>query len=745
MSYRRQHEVETIFTQNEQEWLAQQQKTIEERHRSLMRFIDANKIAEAFGEAALIADELRTSILTPKKYYDLYIDVVGKLRDLEIFAKELNKRGMPMSEIYERAQYSTNVLSRLYVLICVGSVYIRSAEAPAKDILKDLVEMCKGVQHPVKGLFLRTYLSQMTKDKLPDATNSKIENGIITDSVDFILNNFVEMNMLWVRMQFHGSTRDPDKREKERLDVRTLVGTNLMNLAKLDGVDEEMYKTRILPVLLKEVEACRDPVAQHYLMEIIVQIFPCEFHLASLQNYLIVLPQLEDSVDVVDIVLRLIDRLAQFCTEHPDRTQASSTLFDILSSSINDVLKARNETVRVVGKLRLHEALLRLVLAVYPGNIQYIDDVYQMLNTSLSGIDNKKEKSDAEAEGEEKDQTPQTKPAEIPQLLPGDEVKTGLRIVILPFNQTLKSKGKEESTATPSTIPVLTTKDLLRLQHLTDVLNILPIQTRKEAAVQIITTMTKQPPVIDDIDILERLFDYVRPLCKEDIDKQKEELDKSQTSATQSKKQTTALQDELDQEQFESEQNNVSQIAHMIKHDNTDTFYKLLHIARKNFGKGGMKRVRYTLMPLFFVSLQLAERISIREKEGGEEQEEEDEEEEDDDEEEDEEGNKEKQEKKKEKKIKVKKEGDNKNHFLISSRKVFQFILEIVTILGKRYPEVAEKLCTQAMLCADRCGDATNTYEFMTQSCVIYEENIAESIPQFTALTDIIASLQHSK
>ena len=29
-----------------------------------------------------------------------------------------------------------------------------------KDILKDLVEMCRGVQHPLRGLFLRNYLLQ---------------------------------------------------------------------------------------------------------------------------------------------------------------------------------------------------------------------------------------------------------------------------------------------------------------------------------------------------------------------------------------------------------------------------------------------------------------------------------------------------------------------------------------------------------------------------------------------------------
>ncbi len=45
----------------------------------------------------------------------------------------------------------------------MGSCFIRSKEAHAKDILKDLVEMCKGVQHPTRGLFLRSYLCQVRK------------------------------------------------------------------------------------------------------------------------------------------------------------------------------------------------------------------------------------------------------------------------------------------------------------------------------------------------------------------------------------------------------------------------------------------------------------------------------------------------------------------------------------------------------------------------------------------------------
>ena len=36
-------------------------------------------------------------------------------------------------------------------------------EAPLNEILKDTHELCKGVQHPIRVLFLRYYLSQMAK------------------------------------------------------------------------------------------------------------------------------------------------------------------------------------------------------------------------------------------------------------------------------------------------------------------------------------------------------------------------------------------------------------------------------------------------------------------------------------------------------------------------------------------------------------------------------------------------------
>ena len=80
------------------------------------------------------------------------------------------------------------------------------------------------------------------------------------------------MNKLWVRMQHQGHSREKGRKEKERLELRILVGTNLVRLSQLDNIDVEAYKKIVLPGILEQVVSCRDAIAQEYLMECIIQV-----------------------------------------------------------------------------------------------------------------------------------------------------------------------------------------------------------------------------------------------------------------------------------------------------------------------------------------------------------------------------------------------------------------------------------------------------------------------------------------
>jgi vacuolar protein sorting-associated protein 35 len=80
------------------------------------------------------------------------------------------------------------------------------------------------------------------------------------------------MNKLWVRLQHQGHSRDREKREQERRELRLLVGSNLVRLSQLEGLDLGIYTGAVLPAILEEVVSCGDVIAQDYLMEVIIQV-----------------------------------------------------------------------------------------------------------------------------------------------------------------------------------------------------------------------------------------------------------------------------------------------------------------------------------------------------------------------------------------------------------------------------------------------------------------------------------------
>lgn len=134
------------------------------------------------------------------------------------------------------------------------------------------------------------------------------------------------MNKLWVRLQHQGHSRDREKREMERRELRILVGTNLVRLSSLEGVDLMTYQRTILPSVLEQIVNCRDVIAQEYLMEVVIQVFPDEFHLYSLGPFLSATAQLQPAVNIKQIVIALIDRLAAYAAreaenENPEETK----------------------------------------------------------------------------------------------------------------------------------------------------------------------------------------------------------------------------------------------------------------------------------------------------------------------------------------------------------------------------------------------------------------------------------------
>jgi vacuolar protein sorting-associated protein 35 len=344
------------------------------------------KLLDAIRHASTFLAELRSSTLSPKQYYEMYIAVFDALSYLGGFLRE-DHPTHHLADIYELVQYAGNIVPRLYLMITVGTVYMSVPDAPVKEIMKDMMEMCRGVQHPIRGLFLRYYLSQGARDHLPTGTSEGPE-GNLKDSIQFIITNFIEMNKLWVRLQHQGHSRERDKRTKERQELQILVGSNLVRLSQLEGIDKEYYRSSILPAILEQVVQCRDVLAQDYLLDVICQVFPDEFHLYSLDLFLNATRELNPAVSVRKTLLAMINRLADYASREREldsettlskaleglALESDETLFDKIWSHFGKLVQERPD-LPAQDKTALLVGICKLSLNWYPSNIDYVDRI----------------------------------------------------------------------------------------------------------------------------------------------------------------------------------------------------------------------------------------------------------------------------------------------------------------------------------------------------------------------------------
>lgn len=607
----------------------------------MKRSLDAGNIREALKFASSMTGELRTSKLSPQNYYELYMNVTDELRELESFLEDEDQReqkgdgGRSVVEMYELVQHAGNIVPRLYLLVTVGSVYIRSKKAPAKDILFDLVELCRGVQHPMRGLFLRNYLSSIAKDKLPDYGNEyEGVGGSIRDSIEFILQNFGEMNKLWVRMQHQGALKDKSRRETERRNLRQLVGINLVRLSNLNGVDLQMYKELVLPRVLEQIVNCKDVIAQEYLMDSVIQVFPDEFHLNTLELFLSTCTQLQPEVNVNNIIITLMNRLLSFAkTASGDVLPKEIDMFAIFLKYSSKVIEA-NPKLQLTDLLALQVALVNFTTNVYPDNLANVDHVLGFSESLLKKVG--------------------------PGKLDGKTVKQVEKLLASPLE--------------PLSLRIL------ELQHYGPLLDFLNWSQRKAVAVHIVQAILRSRAALDSLEKADTFFKYIAPLIKD-------EAEPKQIS-------------EDERFEFDQDQLLVARLFHLVGNEDSDIHYKLYQLARKYFGQGGTQRIEHTLPPLVFGSLELAKRVFAREEKSA-------------------------------------------DAVAVSTRKVFQFVHETISVLTSHFPELAFRLFLQAAQVADKTKFEAIAYEFVAQAFIAYEDEISDSRAQFNAITYMVATLQN--
>ncbi len=529
----------------------------------MKKAIDSDNVREALKNASNMICELRTSLLSPKNYFELYMQVFNEMQHLASFFGDKGRHKKKMIDLYESVQHAGNILPRLYLLATVAAAYIKSLEAPAKEILKDVNELCKGVQHPLRGLFLRYYLSQMLKDKLPDTGSGfEGEGGDINDAFDFIFTNFNESNRLWVRIQNQGPAREKDRRERERHDLRVLVGANLVRLSQLDGMTMDFYAESALPRILDHIVSVKDTLSQQYLLESMIQVFPDEFHIRTLEQMLSAYARALPSVDMKPIMVTLMNRLANYLSEaDPEKVQQAGDIFSLFRTHLQGILEralqpGQGGTPDIAPALEVLAAFMQFTVTLYPDQVHYVDIILgsaaELLQkfkaTGLGSLSNKAVE-------------------EVGELLAGPMKTLGLGV--------------------------------LKMEHFASLVSFLDFETRKQVALSMVTAIVEEDRPLSSVEDAKALFSFISPLVKDEED--------------------TPPDEGKDKARFAEEQQKVCKLVHQIRHEDSDVEYQILTEMRGSFGQGGPHRLIFSLQPIFFGALGLVPKIQAREKRRAEE------------------------------------------------------------------------------------------------------------------------------
>ncbi|KKY28596.1 putative vacuolar protein sorting-associated protein vps35 [Phaeomoniella chlamydospora] len=659
-----------------------------------------------------LVSELRTPSLGPKQYYELYMAVFDALRHLSVYLKESHPVNH-LADLYELVQYAGNIIPRLYLMITVGTVYMSVEDAPVKEIMKDMMEMSRGVQHPIRGLFLRYFLSGQARDYLPTGTEEGPQ-GTIQDSINFILTNFVEMNKLWVRWQHQGHSREREQRTQERRELELLVGSNLVRLSQL--VDLETYKNVILGPLLEQVVQCRDVLAQEYLLEVVTKVFPDEYHLHTLDHMLSAIARLNPYVDLKKIVIGLMDRLSSFAqreaeaesTEEKKKAEeaAAAKLLENLrisketkaeegkpaepngtataeshppetpdtESTATNGPAAKTEAKNSVSDVQLYEIFYKQVVDLVKNRGLSIQDTMALLvslaNLALNNYPDRLEYVD--------------------QILSYANEKT----TEYADSADLHSAAAQSNMLSLLLAPIKTYYSLftaLALPNFVPLFSAQTYATRRSVAGEVARLILKNRIIISSSEHLEGVLSILKVLIKEGI---------AQPSGY------SGLQRQRGGETDETieEQGWLARIVHLVKAPDNDTQLKLLQQIRKAYEQGG-ERIRYTTPAIITSSITLARRFKDRE------------------------------------------------HFDDSwssqSSTLYRFQHQVLTALYTRVSPASAELCLRLFVAcgqiADQCNFEEFAYEFFAQAFTIYEDSISDSRAQFQAVCFIAGALQGTR
>lgn len=469
--------------------------------------------------------------------------------------------------------------------------------------------------------------------------------GTFVDSYEFILRNFLEMNRLWIRIQHipgDNSKETKRRRERERNDLRILVGSNLNRLSQLEGISAHAYGSKILPRILEEIASCRDPLAQAYLMDCIIQVFPDEYHLETLEVFLGVCPRLREKVNVRTILNNMMDRLLHYyhdeklVNDEEDTNDVKATMaihsFDMFEDCVHRYFEARGLNIPPKDVVRLQGCILNYALRIAPHNTDMISRCISQCARALGTLQEQKR---ASMMGQ--------------SLVLGGVSRKSMEIDM----ETVAITELEKLLCVPLNSMGL---KVLDLPDFVVLLAFLPWENRRKVAISMVKSIigagggdleeSCDPKKVRDVSMLEHLLTILAPLLRDegmaipvstiyDSDNHVASAGGNIFSRAANLMGTLGISPLMmeDNDNFggatgysthgghslggdaaklariSQEQSLIAKLVYTLYHEDTDVMYQMLNVVRRHIELGGAIRIVVALPPIVFSALGLLRRV----------------------------------------------------------------------------------------------------------------------------------------
>ena len=518
--------------------------------------IEKNNLRQCLKETYAMLTELRTNNLTPKNYYHLFTTIFDEMLLVEDFFKEEINRGRKVRDLYDSVQQAKYLIPRLYLMISAGALVMENEPKASDEIIFDLLGMIKGVQNPIRGLFTRYFMLKRIKDKLPDKGNKYLEEGgKFEETLKFIIQNLDEMNRLWIRISSDVSGSEKILRDKERVELKIIVGESINRLSSLDGLTIDIYEKDVLPKLIQIILESNDVLSQQYLMECIIHAFSDSYNIKCIELILNTLSRLLPGVDIKGLFINLMEKLAKFITDNSgeDATEEDKQLvtsatgvYPILIQYFDRLQKEifmEGSEMDVCKLLDLNSAFLKFAIQCKENDI--LTSINHVLGSTLQCL------------------------KQYNRLLNSDALKK--------LNKLLE-------------VPLTSDFSIFEITDFDGLITFLDYTLRKNLSLNVIHALCRPDSKerLDSFEKIQKLIKLIKPLLADAED---------------------AIEE--DNYSFENNQSEVCKMIYIVKTEDPETTFQIYEELKNIFVNGGEKRKKVTLPALANCIILFCHRLSI--------------------------------------------------------------------------------------------------------------------------------------